>query len=634
MSDENTREMLRGTRLFEKLDDAALQIVIGLVEVVEYQARQYLFHERGPREAVMIIASGQVAITHGIGQQPLTLAIVGPGAMLGERLLLGGDTHVASAQARMPVQVLQLSKAALERLAAEHLPIYHQLVLVAAETLSERLDYSRKRLEGRQPTLPSGRYRVEHDLLGERPVPDEAYYGIQTLRAVENFPISDTPISRYPFLIRALGYIKQAAALANFDLGLLDRDIADAISAAAQEVHEGRWDDQFVVDAIQGGAGTSTNMNANEVIANRALEMLGHPRGEYDIVHPLNHVNLSQSTNDVYPTAIKIALHLAIDQLLEAMRELRDAFAAKADEFADVVKMGRTQLQDAVPMTLGQEFSTYAVMLDEDMQRLREAALLIIEINMGATAIGTGLNAHPDYAPLVCQHLRALTGIDLITAPNLVEATQDTGVFVQVSGVLKRIATKLSKTASDLRLLSSGPRAGLHEINLPAVQPGSSIMPGKVNPVIPEVVNQVAFEVIGNDITVTMAAQAGQLQLNVMEPIIAYALFNSLTHLRNACHTFAVRCVRGITANREHLRRMVENSIGIVTALNPYIGYENSTAIAKEALETGRGVYELVLERGLLTQDELDEILKPENMTRPGFGTLDIPPLDERSGLG
>jgi aspartate ammonia-lyase len=623
MTGSSIQAMLHDTKLFQKLDADALAYIASLVTVVDYRPGQYLFHERGARESVLLIELGDVMITHGIGQQPAELATLGPGAMLGERLLLGSPTHVASAYALTPVRALCLTREALGRIQTERPGIYQQLVLVASETLAERLEYSAGQLAGTRTPLATGRVRVERDSLGERTLPEEVYYGIQTQRAVENFPISDTPISTYPFLIVALGCVKQAAALANRDLGLLDPAIADAIIAASEEVRRGQWTDQFVVDAIQGGAGTSTNMNANEVIANRALELLGRKRGEYDVVHPLNHVNLSQSTNDVYPTALKIALRFAIDQLLEAMRELRDAFAAKADEFADVIKMGRTQLQDAVPMTLGQEFSTYVVMLDEDMERLREAAQLIVEINMGATAIGTGLNAHPDYAPAVLKHLRAVTGIDLITAPNLVEATQDTGVFVQLSGVLKRIAVKLSKSANDLRLLSSGPRAGLREINLPAVQPGSSIMPGKVNPVIPEVVNQVAFEVIGNDMTVTMAAQAGQLQLNVMEPIIAYALFNSLTHLRNACRTYATRCVSGITANREHLRRMVENSIGIVTALNPYIGYDNAASVAKEALATGRGVYELVLERGLLSQEALDDILRPERMTQPQW----VPPV-------
>ncbi|MBN1564409.1 MAG: aspartate ammonia-lyase [Anaerolineae bacterium] len=611
------RQMLHKTKLLEKLDDAALTVVERLLDVVEYQPRQYLFHERAPREAVIIIESGHVVVTHGIGQRPIPLATLGPGALLGERLLLGSPTHVASAYANTDVRGLRFSRAALDQLAEHHPDIYQVLVAAAAETLSERLMYSAAQQAGSESPLPSGRYRIEQDSLGERRIPAEAYYGVQTLRAIENFPISDMSISRYPFLIGALGCIKQASAMANLELGLLDPKVAGAIISAAEEVRQGMWASQFVVDVIQGGAGTSTNMNANEVIANRALELLDHRRGEYTFVHPLNHVNLSQSTNDVYPTALKIALHLAIDDLLQAMRELRDGFTTKADEFEDVIKMGRTQLQDAVPMTLGQEFSTYAVMLDEDMDRLREAAQLIIEINMGATAIGTGINAHPDFAARVCLHLRELTGIPLVIAPNLVEATQDTGVFVQLSGVLKRIAVKLSKTANDLRLLSSGPRTGLHEINLPAVQPGSSIMPGKVNPVIPEVVNQVAFEVIGNDVTVTMAAQAGQLQLNVMEPVIAYALFNNLTHLRNACRVFRTRCVEGVTANREHLHWMVENSIGIVTALNPYIGYDQSATIAKEALASGRGVVELVLERGLLTREQVDEILKPENMIAP-----------------
>ncbi|MCZ2413171.1 MAG: aspartate ammonia-lyase, partial [Burkholderiales bacterium] len=417
------------------------------------------------------------------------------------------------------------------------------------------------------------RTRVEHDLLGDRAVPDNAYYGVHTLRALENFPISDTPISIYPALIRALACIKQAAAMANNELGLLDDERAGFIVRACEEVREGRLHGQFVVDVIQGGAGTSTNMNANEVICNRALELMGRSRGDYAALHPIDHVNMSQSTNDVYPTAIKLAAWFDIAGLIEAMETLRGAFADKALEFADVLKMGRTQLQDAVPMTLGQEFTTYATMLGEDQKRLREAADLIREINLGATAIGTGITAHPDYAALVCRRLSEVSGVQLITAPDLIEATQDCGGFVQLSGVLKRVAVKLSKTCSDLRLLSSGPRAGLNEIDLPAMQAGSSIMPGKVNPVIPEVVNQIAYEVIGNDVTITYAAEAGQLQLNAFEPIIAHSLFKSITHLRNGCLTLAERCVRGITANRERLRAMVENSIGIVTALNPYIGY-------------------------------------------------------------
>ena len=459
--------------------------------------------------------------------------------------------------------------------------------------------------------------RIEHDLLGDRSVPASAYFGVHTLRAVENFPITGNPISIYPDLVRALACIKEAAARANQELGLLDKVRADAIVKASADIRNGKLHDQFVVDVIQGGAGTSTNMNANEVIANLALEHLGHARGDYQHLHPNEHVNMSQSTNDVYPTALKLAAYFGIFRLVDAMAVLRRAFEAKADEFRDVLKMGRTQLQDAVPMTLGQEFSTYAVMLGEDEERLKEAAMLIREINLGATAIGTGINAHPEYAGLVCRRLSEITGIPLITAPNLIEATQDCGAFVQLSGVLKRVAVKLSKTCNDLRLLSSGPRAGLGEINLPPMQAGSSIMPGKVNPVIPEVVNQIAFEVIGNDVTVSFAAEAGQLQLNAFEPIIAHSLFKSVTHLRNGCLTLAERCVKGITANRDRLRATVEHSIGVVTALNPYIGYANATQVAQEALATGRSVAELVLEKKLLSRERLDEILQPDVLTKP-----------------
>lgn len=477
-------------------------------------------------------------------------------------------------------------------------------------------------------TAQSQRYRVEHDLLGDRNVPAAAYYGVHTLRATENFPITGSPIAIYPDLIIGLACVKQAAARANQGLKLLDKKRADAIVKACEEIRSGELLDQFVVDVIQGGAGTSTNMNANEVIANRALEHLGYEKGEYQVLHPLEHVNLSQSTNDAYPTAVKVGLHFAIARLIEAMQALRSKFEDKAEEFQDLLKMGRTQLQDAVPMTLGQEFSTYAVMLEEDEQRLAEASLLIREINLGATAIGTGINTDPAYAPLVTRHLSEITRIPLVTASNLVEATQDAGAFVQLSGVLKRVAVKLSKTCNDLRLLSSGPRAGFGEINLPATQAGSSIMPGKVNPVIPEVVNQVAFEVIGNDVAISFAAEAGQLQLNAFEPLIAHSLFKSLLHLRQACLTLAKRCVTGITANREHMADTVRNSIGIVTALNPYIGYENATRIAKEAFQTGASVYDLVLSHKLMNKAALDEILRAEVLTQPR--ALLMPQIEKR----
>jgi len=467
--------------------------------------------------------------------------------------------------------------------------------------------------------------RTEHDLLGNRDVPAHAYYGVHTLRALENFPITGTAISIYPDLVVALACVKQAAAMANNELGLLDEKRAQAIRLACEEVRAGKLLQEFVVDVIQGGAGTSTNMNANEVICNRALEILGHRKGEYRHLHPLDHVNMSQSTNDVYPTAVKLALQFGIRRLIGEMRALRLAFEAKAAEFSDVLKVGRTQLQDAVPMTLGQEFSTYAVMLGEDESRLAEAAALVREINLGATAIGTGINAHPDYAALATQRLSEVSGFEFLVSPNLVEATQDAGSFVQLSGVLKRVAVKLSKTCNDLRLLSSGPRAGIGEINLPAVQAGSSIMPGKVNPVIPEVVNQIAFEAIGNDITVTMAAEAGQLQLNAFEPIIAHSLFKSLAHLAAGCRTLAERCVQGITANRERARRLMDDSTALVTALNPIIGYARASEVAQEALSSGRRVADLVLEKGWMTREQLDDALRPEALTRPHYATVRRP---------
>lgn len=451
--------------------------------------------------------------------------------------------------------------------------------------------------------------RLEHDLLGDYQVPINAYWGVHTARAVDNFPISGVPIGHYRSLIRALAIVKQAAAQANFELGELSAEINDAISKACQEVADGKFDSEFVVDAIQGGAGTSTNMNANEVIANRAIEIFGGTKGDYDIVHPLNDVNKSQSTNDVYPTALKLALILEINELLKAMAHLQAAFQGKADEFKDVIKMGRTQMQDAVPMTLGQEFATFSRMTMEDIQRLQETVPLLREINLGGTAIGTGLNAPVGYAQKACLILSKLSGFDFMVAEDMVEATQDAGVFVMVSGVLKRIAVKLSKTSNDLRLLSSGPRAGLDEINLPPRQAGSSIMPGKVNPVIPEVVNQIAFAVIGNDVTVTMAAEAGQLQLNAFEPIMCRALMMSITQLRQGCYVLADACVSGITANVEKLRMSVEHSIGLVTVISPLLGYENATIVAQKALADGTSVRQVVLELKLMTAAQFDELL-------------------------
>lgn len=457
-------------------------------------------------------------------------------------------------------------------------------------------------------------YRIESDLLGDLQVPAEAYYGVQTQRAIDNFHITGSKISDFPEFVRAVACVKLAAAQTNNELGLLSKELLSPIETACKELIDGKLHCQFPVDMIQGGAGTSVNMNANEVIANRVLELLGHKKGEYQYCSPNDHINCSQSTNDAYPTTIKLAVIKMNESLVKHLSQLIDAFRQKGKEFAEVIKMGRTQLQDAVPMTLGQEFEAFAATLEEEISRLNNLSKLFLEINMGGTAIGTGLNAPAGYPKLCAEKLAKITGEDFVPASNLVEATPDTGSYVMYSSALKRMAVKLSKICNDLRLLSSGPRAGLNEINLPPMQPGSSIMPGKVNPVIPEVVNQVCFKVIGNDLTVTFAAEAGQLQLNVMEPVICQAIMESIVFLERALDTLREKCIVGITANKEVCLNMVKNSIGIVTALNPYIGYKNSTKIAKEALQTGKSVYDLVLEHELLSKDKLDQILDPKNM--------------------
>ena len=461
-------------------------------------------------------------------------------------------------------------------------------------------------------------FRIEKDLLGTLEVPADAYYGIQTLRAVNNFRLSGVPLAHYPKLVVALAMVKQAAADANRELGHLSDAKHLAISQACAQLIRGDFHDQFVVDMIQGGAGTSTNMNANEVIANLALESMGYAKGEYRHLHPNNDVNMAQSTNDAYPTAIRLGLLLGHDTLLASLDSLVGAFANKGAEFAHVLKMGRTQLQDAVPMTLGQEFRAFATTLGEDLEHLRLIApQLLVEVNLGGTAIGTGINADPNYQALAVQRLATISGHPLKPAADLIEATSDMGAFVTFSSMLKRLAVKLSKICNDLRLLSSGPRTGINEINLPPRQPGSSIMPGKVNPVIPEAVNQVAFEVIGNDLSLTIAAEAGQLQLNVMEPLIAFKLFDSIRLLQRAMDMLREHCIVGITANEDRCRQLMESSIGLITALNPYIGYENATRIAGQALLSGRGVLELVREEQLLDDATLDDILRPENMIAP-----------------
>lgn len=466
--------------------------------------------------------------------------------------------------------------------------------------------------------------RTESDLLGAREVPADALYGVQTMRGIENFVISQFHLNNYPLFINGLAWTKMAAAKANYALGLLTEEQEKAIVAACQEILDGRFHDQFPVDMIQGGAGTTTNMNANEVIANRALEIMGHARGEYQYCSPNDHVNRSQSTNDAYPTAIHLGLYASNLRLIPCLQQLIDALKAKGDAFASIIKMGRTQLEDAVPMTLGQTFHGFASILEEEIPHLNYAAADFLTVNMGATAIGTGICAEPGYAEKCIDALRQITGWDIRLAPDLVGATSDTSGMVGYSAAMKRLAVKINKVCNDLRLLASGPRTGLGEINLPPMQPGSSIMPGKVNPVIPEVMNQVAYKVMGNEVCVTMAGDAAQMELNAMEPVMAQCCFESVDLLMNGFDTLRRLCIEGITANAEHCRDEVHNSIGVVTALNPVIGYKHSTKIAKEALETGKSVYQLVLDHGILTKEELDTILSPENMIKPV--KLDIKP--------
>ncbi|KII79287.1 aspartate ammonia-lyase [Vibrio renipiscarius] len=462
--------------------------------------------------------------------------------------------------------------------------------------------------------------RIEEDLLGQRHVPADAYYGIHTLRAIENFNISNMTISDVPEFVRGMVMTKKAATLANKELGAIPRDVADYILQACDLILEtGKCMDQFPSDVFQGGAGTSVNMNTNEVIANVALELMGKEKGQYQFINPNDHVNKSQSTNCAYPTGFRVAVYNSVQKLMEAIEYLKGAFELKAQEFSGILKMGRTQLQDAVPMTVGQEFHAWAVTLNEEIRALEYTSKLLLEINLGATAIGTGLNAPQGYQDLAVKHLAEVTGLDVVAAEDLIEATSDCGAYVMTHGALKRLAVKLSKICNDLRLLSSGPRTGFNELNLPELQAGSSIMPAKVNPVIPEVVNQVCFKVLGNDNTVSFAAEGGQLQLNVMEPVIAQSVFESISLLQNACVNLRDKCIDGITVNKETCENYVYNSIGIVTYLNPYIGHHEGDIVGKICAETGKSVREVVLDRGLLTAEELDEILCVENFMHPTY---------------
>jgi len=611
-------EFIKSIELFADLDDDNRRQVSKNMEEKIFEKGELLFQENSQRKNLYIIYSGEIELFKKtpFGEEK-RLSIFSKYDFLGEGSLMDDYPHSTSGRAMIKTTVFAISREKFARLASTNPDIVVKVLSHIARVISRRMRQTSTRVVNAGAQYISGRTRREHDLLGDREVPYEFYYGIQTLRALENFNISGISLSHFPVLIEAMAMVKMAAARANFDLGLLSKPVADAIIQACNEIINGRWHPHFVVDMIQGGAGTSTNMNANEVIANRALEILGYEKGEYKYCHPNNHVNLSQSTNDAYPTALHIALINSNKKLVEVLSELIKAFRKKVRQFSKVIKMGRTQLQDAVPMTLGQTFEAYATTLDEEIERLRDNAGLFLEVNMGGTAIGTGINTDPRYSKKVIQHLRNITGMKIILAPNLVEATQDTGAAVMYSSATKRLAVKLSKISNDLRLLSSGPRAGLNEINLPPMQPGSSIMPGKVNPVIPEVVNQIAFKVIGNDLTVTLAAEAGQLELNVMEPVIAQSIFESIEMLKNGMVTLMHRCVEGITANKERCRMMVERSIGLVTALVPKLGYEICSELAKEALESNRGVYELVLEKNLLSKKQLDQLLAPEKMIKP-----------------
>jgi len=595
-------------------DELAGLIKLGALH--SYKAGEWLFHESTPRLWMGIVEKGEVEIVRGNHGSTTRLATLTAGTAFSEGVMLDDLPHSASGVALTDVGVWVIPREAFDELRAHKPEIFYRMVGHIARRLSTRLRAANERAHsGKTPVVVT--WRKERDSLGERELPDSAYYGVQTLRGMENFPISGVPLNHFGHFVRSLAYVKKAAARANKELGVVRPERADAIIAACDEIIAGKWHEHFTIDMIQGGAGTSTNMNANEVIANRALEILGHRKGQYEFLHPNDDVNRSQSTNDAYPTAIKLGVILTLRDATSALRELKVALERKAAEFSEILKMGRTENQDAVPMTLGQEFSAYAFTIGDGIRYLESASEELLSVNMGATAIGTGINSPPGYAKLCTDHLAEISGLPVYPAANLVQSTQDSGVFALLSGAMKTGAVQLSKICNDLRWLSSGPRCGLYEIRLPAMQPGSSIMPGKVNPVIPEMVSQVCYQIIGADVTIAMASEASELELNMAEPIIAFNLLFGLTLLRNAAITLHTRCISGIQPNIERCLAYVQNSIGLVTALNPVLGYERSAAIAKEALATGARVYDLVLEKGWLSKEQLDDLLTPAKMTRP-----------------
>jgi len=583
-----------------------------------FAAGEVVHHQGRRRGHLLLIIEGLVEVSRAAEARPgVPLITYGPGDALGEGVILDDAEHSTTAVAKTPVVTWSAPGEALRKVLdkdpALKAHIYGRLI----RRLAERLDRLAPHATPDSLQLVAGNTRTERDLLGDKQVPADAYFGVQTARALENFRITDVPISLYPDFIAALAMVKVAAAKANRDCGVVGEQICNAIVAAAGEVIQGKLLEQFAVDVIQGGAGTSTNMNANEVIANRALELMGYAKGDYQHCRPNDDLNASQSTNDVYPTSLKLAMLISNRRLTAEPKQLVAAFRAKGKEFADLLKMGRTHLQDAVPMTLGQEFDAFALTIEGEIAALEASASSLLDINMGGTAVGTGLNAPEGYSEKVVHYLNEVSGFAFRLAPDLVEATQNTQGFVLYSATLKSLAVKMIKVCNDLRLLASGPRAGLAEIRLPERQPGSSIMPGKVNPVIPEVMNQVCFKILGNDLTVSLAAQAGQLQLNVMEPVIAASVLESIRMMMNGSATLRTNCIEGIVANPGVCQEYVGKSIGVVTALVPVLGYKPSTELAAEALRSGRGVVELVREKGLLSEEQIADILAPEKMARP-----------------
>ncbi len=615
----NDADIISMLPVLQQIEPEQAHRIAALFSEQRFPAGEVLHQEGVCRDRLLIILEGMVEITRRFGVRAgLPLLTYGPGDVIGEGVLLDDASHSTTAVTKTPVVALGAPGSELRRILEQDIPLKARVYRRLIDSLVERLSRLAPRSSPQALDLVPGNTRTERDLLGEREVPADAYYGIQTARALENFQITGVPISLYPDLITAFAMVKMAAAKANRDCGVITEHICDGIVAAAQEVIQGKLLEQFAVDVIQGGAGTSTNMNLNEVIANRAIELMGYERGDYSHCRPNDDVNASQSTNDAYPTAIKLALLISNKRLVSELRELIAAFRAKGAEFSDLLKMGRTHLQDAVPMTLGQEFCAFGLTLEGEIHSLEAGAGTLLEINMGGTAVGTGLNAPPNYSAKVTQYLSEVSGYPFELAPDLVEATQDTQGFVLYSAMLKSLAIKMIKVCNDLRLLASGPRTGFAEIRLPERQPGSSIMPGKVNPVIPEVMNQVCFKVIGNDLTVSLGAQAGQLQLNVMEPVIATSVLESIRMMINGSATLRVNCIQGIQANPETCQSYVDKSIGVVTALVPILGYKASTALAAEALRTGKGVVELVREKGLLSEEQIADILEPAKMARPG----------------